>query len=173
MLKLHPITPAVVDAFKAVRLRALRDSPTAFGSTYSKEVQLTDAEWQQRAAKWSGERSAGFLAFDGDDPCGISAAFIDEANPARAHLVSMWVAPMHRKRGIGNLLVNAVMQWARSKHIQTLHLMVTSNNDVATRFYERLGFATTGRTEPYPNDASLVEYEMARQIDGGCKPSNA
>ena len=42
--------------------------------------------------------------------------------------------------------------------------MVTSNNDAAMRFYESLGFVRTGRTEPYPNDAALVEFEMMRSI---------
>jgi len=42
--------------------------------------------------------------------------------------------------------------------------MVTSNNEPAIRFYERLGFTKTGRTEPYPNDASFFEVEMSRTI---------
>jgi ribosomal protein S18 acetylase RimI-like enzyme len=42
--------------------------------------------------------------------------------------------------------------------------MVTSVNDSAIRFYERLGFARTGRSEPYPNDPSITEYEMSRAI---------
>jgi ribosomal protein S18 acetylase RimI-like enzyme len=42
--------------------------------------------------------------------------------------------------------------------------MVTSNNEPAIRFYERLGFTRTGRTEPYPNDPGVIEYEMLRPI---------
>ena len=33
-----------------------------------------------------------------------------------------------------------------------------------TPVYEQLGFACTGRIEPYPNDASLVELEMLRRL---------
>ena len=32
-------------------------------------------------------------------------------------------------------------------------------------FYEELRFTRTGRVELYPNDASLVEYEMARRLE--------
>jgi ribosomal protein S18 acetylase RimI-like enzyme len=39
-----------------------------------------------------------------------------------------------------------------------------SNNEPAILFYQRLGFARTGRTEPYPNDPALIEYEMSRAI---------
>ena len=67
MILLEPITPQNALIFKAVRLRALRNTPNAFGSTYAKESQLTDADWIKRAAQWSGERSAGFLAMDGDN----------------------------------------------------------------------------------------------------------
>jgi ribosomal protein S18 acetylase RimI-like enzyme len=53
---------------------------------------------------------------------------------------------------------------ARRREARTLLLMVTSNNEPAMRFYEKLGFARTGRTEPYPNDPAVLEYEMARPI---------
>ena len=76
----------------------------------------------------------------------------------------MWVAPTHRKLGIGRLLVNHMIDWARTHDAVTLHLTVTSCNQAAMRFYERLGFAMTGRTEPYPNDATLLEFEMMRTI---------
>jgi ribosomal protein S18 acetylase RimI-like enzyme len=42
--------------------------------------------------------------------------------------------------------------------------MVTSVNEPAMRFYERLGFTRTGHTEPYPNDSSVLEYEMSRPV---------
>jgi ribosomal protein S18 acetylase RimI-like enzyme len=42
--------------------------------------------------------------------------------------------------------------------------MVTSCNQDAVEFYMRIGFSMTGRTEPYPNDPALVEYEMSRQL---------
>ena len=38
--------------------------------------------------------------------------------------------------------------------------MVTSVNDTAERFYERLGFARTGHTEPYVNDPEIDDVEM-------------
>jgi ribosomal protein S18 acetylase RimI-like enzyme len=76
----------------------------------------------------------------------------------------MWTAPTHRQRGIGRLLVNEIFAWARLREAVTLRLMVVSNNEPAIFFYQRLGFARTGRTEPYPNDPALIEYEMSRAI---------
>jgi ribosomal protein S18 acetylase RimI-like enzyme len=162
---LKPITASDVTSFKTTRLRALEDTPLAFGSTYAKESQLTDADWQQRVDQWNSDRAMAFLAWDGPDPCGIAAGFLDADDPHQAHLVSMWVAPTHRRRGVGQLLVNAVIDWASSVRSQALLLNVTSINSSAIHFYQQLGFTNTGRTEPYPNDASLVEYEMIRAVD--------
>jgi ribosomal protein S18 acetylase RimI-like enzyme len=85
-------------------------------------------------------------------------------DPTRAHLISMWTAPTHREQGIGRLLVKEVFTWAHRRNARTLLLMVTSNNEPAIRFYERLGFSRTGPTEPYPNDQAVLEYEMSCQI---------
>ena len=76
----------------------------------------------------------------------------------------MWTAPTHRQRGVGRLLVDEVLNWARGRGARVLLLMVVGNNDSAIRFYERLGFTRTGRTQPYPNDPDLIEYEMSRDI---------
>jgi ribosomal protein S18 acetylase RimI-like enzyme len=101
---------------------------------------------------------------DRDVPCGIGGALLDTADARRAELVSMWTAPVHRRQGVGSLLVHAVMEWMRSRGVNALVLMVTSTNQPAIRFYTRLGFAMTGRNEPYPNDPTISELEMIRSI---------
>jgi ribosomal protein S18 acetylase RimI-like enzyme len=172
MIVLKPITPDRALVFKAVRLRALQDTPSAFGSTYSKESQLTDDEWIERSANWSSDRSTGYLAFDeeqseeerADAYCGIAASYLNEQNPQKAHLISMWVAPDHRQSGVGKILIDAIERWATHRGAHTLLLTVTSSNHPAITFYTRLGFSMTGNTEPYPNDPALIEYEMSKPI---------
>jgi ribosomal protein S18 acetylase RimI-like enzyme len=164
MIALELITPQNALIFKAVRLRALQDTPSAFGSTYAKESQLTEADWIKRAIQWNGERGAGFLAIDSGAACGIAGSFLDQDDATRAPLISMWTAPTHRQRGVGRLLVSELFGWARRRAVHTLQLMVVSNNEPAILFYQRLGFTRTGRTEPYPNDPALIEYEMSRAV---------
>jgi ribosomal protein S18 acetylase RimI-like enzyme len=164
MITIHPITTSNAELYKTVRLRALQDAPYAFGSTYGRESQFSDSEWHTRVERMNGDRGTGFLAMDGETPCGLVGAFLDADDPAQAHLVSMWTAPAYRQHGIGRLLVNEVVKWAHSRAAHTLLLMVTSNNDAAIRFYERLGFTRTGLTEPYPNDPEVIEYQMSRRI---------
>lgn len=164
MITTQPITSQNASLFKTVRLRALQDAPYAFSATYGKESQFDDAEWLRRIERMNGERGIGFVAMDGETVCGILGAFLDASDATQAQLVSMWTAPAHRQQGVGRLLVNEVLAWARRREARTLLLMVTSNNEPAMRFYEKLGFARTGRTEPYPNDPAVLEYEMARPI---------
>jgi ribosomal protein S18 acetylase RimI-like enzyme len=163
MIRIDPITRVNADAFLQVRLCALLDAPSAFGSTYAREAAFGDHEWARRVERWSGEQGIGFLGMDGDKPCGIAGALLEDAG--QAQLVSMWTAPEYRERGVGRLLVEAVAGWAARRGVHTLRLMVTSKNEPALRFYGRLAFTRTGRVEPYPNDPALVEWEMARRLD--------
>ena len=165
-IELVPISPANVMQFKAVRLAALQESPTAFGSTYAKESKLTDADWLSRSNRWTGETAIGYLAIDSDHPVGILMCTMDERDPTRAEAISMWVAPTHRRRGVGQMLIDAIIDWCRKKDVHTLTLMVTSSNAAALAFYRRLGFEMTGRIEPYPNDPALFEYEMCWIVTG-------
>jgi ribosomal protein S18 acetylase RimI-like enzyme len=164
MIAIVPITRANVCTLKTVRLQALQDTPGAFGATYAHESQLSDSEWQNRAERWNGDIGVGYLAMEGDVPCGIVGCFIDEKEKTAALLISMWTAPTHRQRGVGRLLVNEVFRWAAARGVTVMKLMVTCNNEPALRFYEQLGFTRTGRTEPYPNDPAVVEFEMARPV---------
>jgi ribosomal protein S18 acetylase RimI-like enzyme len=163
MVRIVPITAENAEAFRRVRLQALKDAPTAFGSTYAEESAFGEDQWARRVERWNGLQGIGFLAMDGNQPCGIAGALIE---PCRhAQLVSMWTAPEFRHRGVGRLLVDAVTAWAVSRGVLVLRLMVTSCNEPAMAFYESLGFTRTGRTEPYPNDPALIEWEMARRIE--------
>lgn len=167
MISIKPLSPALLEPFKTARLTALQDTPTAFGSTFAKESQLSQEDWLRRATTWNSGRSACFLAMDEDIPCGIVACKCEEPSgngPAKAHLLSMWVAPGYRGAGLGARLVSAAEQWARAAGVRDLHLMVTSANFSAMRFYEKCGFTFTGKTEPYPNDPALFEREMAKSL---------
>lgn len=155
-----PISESTLDAFKQTRLSALADAPLAFGSTYAAESSFTDEQWRQRLLTWSGPRSVCYLAWDDTTPCGIAAGLLDPADGSRAYLVSMWVAPTHRRQHVGRQLVEAVLNWASGLRIDSVYLSVTSVNASAMLFYEQFGFVKTGRTEPYPNAAGVIEYEM-------------
>jgi ribosomal protein S18 acetylase RimI-like enzyme len=164
MVTLEQVTAERVQIFKAVRLRALKESPRAFGSTFAEEIAFPEQEWVSRAMRWNGETGIGYLAMEDGAGCGIVGAFLDAHDTKLAHLISMWAAPTHRRRGVGQLLVSGIIEWAAMRGAHTVRLMVVCVNETAISFYKRMGFVMTGRTEPYPNDPGLVEYEMTRSL---------
>ena len=146
--------------FKDVRLRALKESPTAFSSTFAKESQISDEEWIQRAVRWSSDGAVGFLAHEENRVCGMVFCFESEQDRGQGHIVSMWVDPEFRLAGVGRMLILSVAAWAKDRSMRELKLMVTSVNHGAVAFYEHLGFRMSGKTGPYPNDPAITEYEM-------------
>jgi ribosomal protein S18 acetylase RimI-like enzyme len=164
MFTLEPISPRLLKEFKTVRLRALQDTPTAFGRTYAEESQLSETDWLDRVATWNSSASTCYLAMEDGASCGIIASYLDKEDPRRAHVASMWVAPTHRRTGLGTTLIDAVQRWAESLQARELRLMVTNNNAPAVRFYEQCGFTATGWIKPYPHDAALSVCEMVKSL---------
>ena len=165
MIAIVPITRKNALLVKDVRLRALQDSPNVFSSSYARESRLTDGRWIARAEQLSGERAVGFLAVDRDIACGMAVGRLDQDDEGRADLEAMWVAPEHRRRGLGRALVDSVLiMWARMRGVRAVRLMVRCNNEPAIELYQSLGFALTGQTKPHTHDPSLRDCEMSRPL---------
>jgi GNAT superfamily N-acetyltransferase len=165
MITVRRIMEDDAELLRDIRLRALKDAPTAFGSTYAGESAFDAEEWQKRARHRSrSENDATFFAFDGEDCCGIIGCFRKTDEPTMAAIVSMWVSPHARRKGVGKCLIETVEQWARGHQLSHLFLDVVSINTAAIAFYEKCGFHCTGETGPYPNDPQLRELLMLKAI---------
>ncbi len=160
-MKVRRVSPLDGARLRQVRLSALEESPSAFGSTYGAEANRPDAEWAQRAAAGSrGSDRATFLAQVDDDLVGLVGGYRDESSSPIVELVSMWVAPPFRGRGVGSLLVDAVIAWAVETNAARVSLWVTSGNTPAERLYGSKGFVATGEVQPLPSDPSHDEDRM-------------
>lgn len=160
MIVVRNVTPDDWVLLRDIRLRALRDSPDAFGSTIAEAVGYDDQVWQARASGGS----MFFACADGrpDHPVGLAGGYLENGE---AHLVSMWVAPEARGQAAGEALVEAVASWAFATHrADALYLWVTETNKPAVRLYERIGFRPTGARQPLPSNPALDEIAMSRPI---------
>lgn len=156
----HPL----LAQYKSIRLAALQETPIAFGSTYANESRMTEVDWQQRAATWATGRATMHLALDNGIACGMAGALIEDAQPPLYFLNSMWIAPTHRRLGIGQMLVAANLSWAAAHGATCMTLHVTNINRSAIAFYEKLGFRVNDKIYPYPNDPALFMHEMEFKI---------
>ncbi|MEA3055732.1 MAG: hypothetical protein QOD30_1164 [Actinomycetota bacterium] len=152
---------------RTIRLSALADAPSAFGSTFAAESDRPDAEWLQRAeAGATGSMRATWFAFDeSGDAVGLVGGFRDTPDASYVELVSMWVAPAARRRGVARALIAAVVEWARETGAENVRLWVTCGNDSAESLYRAAGFVETDERQPLPSDPSKEERRMTLRVE--------
>lgn len=156
MLIVQRLSEDETDRLIRVRLAALADSPGAFGTTHAEASSWGPDEWTHQLITL-----ATFVAVvDGRD-VGIVRGLPVDSPAQSAYLISMWVAPDARGRGVGDALVDAVIEWAGCQGLSSLFLDVREDNPHALSLYVRKGFRDTGQrfTMPPPQE-NVGEFQM-------------
>lgn len=133
--------PADATLYRALRLRALREHPDAFTSSYEEErEQPLEAAAQRLAAHpfWGAYQSAELYGFVGlqREP--------RTKNRHKATVMGMYVAPEVAGQGVGRKLLAALVAHARLNGLESLVLTVTDGNQRAIRLYASAGFRSFG-----------------------------
>lgn len=103
------------------------------------------------------------LELDGE----IAGYAIMSMGADEAHLLNLCVDPGHHGTGLGEILLNTMLDYAREQEAAATFLEVRPSNAGARRFYEKRGFVEVGaRTNYYPSrfgreDAIIMAREMA------------
>lgn len=133
------------EAFQALRLRGLRDEPSAFGSSVEEEQDRTPA---QVAAVLSGSSERVFFgAWRGQALVGVVGVGREAARKERhiAHVRSLYVAPEARGHGVGRVLLGAALAQAFAwPGVEQILLSATAGNAPAIGLYRRAGFVQVG-----------------------------
>jgi ribosomal protein S18 acetylase RimI-like enzyme len=144
-LVIRRLLPADAAPFQALRLRGLREAPTAFGSSYEEECDRPVAELAERIAK----NTDGFIlgAFDGDTLIG-TVGMQRERPLKRRHKMVLWgmyVLPEARRGGVGRKLVDeALRQGFALPGLRQVLLGVNAANAPALALYTAAGFTAFG-----------------------------
>lgn len=150
---------------RALRLQALADAPTAFGSTLAEAQTHSQEYWDHLAREAAtADTSARFVAEEDGIWYGMVGALVTRNQADTVQLVSMWVDPARRRVGIGTALVEAVLEWARGRGARCVQLWVTDTNRQAKSVYARNGFVATEQTQSLPSNPALQEILMARDL---------
>jgi ribosomal protein S18 acetylase RimI-like enzyme len=149
-----------VGLLRDVRLRALADSPWAFGSSHARELAYTAERWQFFADQVD---AATYVAVEGDTAVGMAGGFVPETDVVM--LWGMWVAPEARGRGLARTLVEAVLAWARERGAAEVVLEVTDTERAApaAALYRSLGFEPTGERRALESHPELETLLMSRR----------
>lgn len=144
--------------WRGLRLAALTDAPSAFGSTIAQAREMPDEQWRQWWAE-HGDTALRALAFVDGEPAGMVACQVYRGPDADPDVLAMWVDPRFRGRGVADALILAAKDWARAEGHRRVRLGVTIGNEVARRLYLRHGFVPTGEQEPLRYDEDYqIEY---------------
>ncbi|WP_166463065.1 GNAT family N-acetyltransferase [Amycolatopsis acidicola] len=159
MTVVRRLSPDDWPRWRTLRLAALADSPESFGTPLSYWEGHDRAErWRQRLTEVPFNAIADL---DGERAGMVSCVGPDEHGDAE--LLSLWVAPFARGRGVGDALVGAVAQWAEQQRARRLVLRVLVGNLSARALYQRNGFADAG-------PADVGERWMTRRVHAGWSP---
>ncbi len=162
VIELRTLGPDDWRTWRALRLAALADAPEAFGSRL--------ADWQgehDREERWRGRLGipggCNVVAVLDGVPVGMASG-VPAATHGVTELISMWVAPGARGRGVADALVQAVERWAGTAGARVLRLDVADGNRAASGLYRRHGFDFTGELGDLMPDGVRRERVMVKRL---------
>ncbi len=134
------------ETFREVRLRALRQDPSAFVATVAEEEAMSEDDWRARM-----QRSARLVASVDDEIIGVVSLRVEPGDPTGAELddlraaevFGLWVAPEHRGRGTPARLIDAAANRARAFESTHLVYWVGVDNAPGVAFASGYGFRPT------------------------------
>lgn len=147
----RPLSEDEWELYREIRLRALADTPSAFGSTLERERGFTEADWRQRM------RGPMVVVEEEGDPVAIGATFEDADGVTCVW--GMWTEPTSRGRGHATAILHALLDNAIAAG-RPVELDVNIVNVPAIAAYERFGFVATGRTQPLREGSDMLVQRM-------------
>ena len=172
-MEIRELTPPDAAAFQALRLRALRENPEAFGSAYADEV---DRPLAAVAARLAADPAASVVLAAALAPGGPLVGVVGcyrESGRKRHHVGVVWglfVAPEARGVGVGRALLTALVAHVRTwPALEQLTLTVVPENAAARALYVRHGFRPAGLApRALRGGARYYDLELVwRPVDAG------
>jgi len=157
------VRPEEWQIWRDLRLKALADSPEAFGETLEHATARLDSEWIDLAANAATSALKPLLAKESAHPIGIALV---ELCSDHANIYAMWVHPTARRLGAGRSLLGAAIAIAESAGVPQIRLRVTASNLAAVDLYRRTGFVDTGAREPLRAGVAVETLVMVHHLRG-------
>lgn len=161
-------------------LESVRTSPDAFLATGAEIEAKPAAYWEIQL------RSSTWAVLEGEDTIlGIAAAKQPGDNDKKyanledaCFIESVWITPHMRRRGLGERLVNFLIDMRRQDGIQRFYLWVFEKNESAVALYEHMKFKETGQAPglagwPVREVQYLLSFDSDMVDDAHLKKSKA
>jgi GNAT superfamily N-acetyltransferase len=139
---------------REVRLRALKDSPSAYIADYEDEVTVGEDGWRERF-----NRMRWVVARDESRIIGLASSVRVAGRPAyERHIESVWVDPRYRRTGVLRAVLAELA--AVEPDVTEWRVWVLDTNTVAREVYDRLGFCATGERQPLTDGSGRLEIRL-------------
>ena len=158
--------------YRALRLHALQESPQAFGSSYAESVVHPDEFWINRLRDAEAGRNPLLFAEEEGRLVGLIGAYVEPDEPDVINVVSVFVAPDHRGRGLSRRLLDAILAEVRQRpDIRAARLTVNVSQTAAISAYQRAGFRAVATEhnlmgDGIEHDELIMELELCGPVDG-------
>jgi len=164
------VGPEFIDAYRALRLRGLREHPESFGETPENfEAKSNDEILECVAVQM---KHGGFIlaaASKTGNLIGTVALAVNEGEKSRHRgvLWGMYVVPEARNQGVARALIDELLaRVCQCGRLEQIHLSVVTTNQAAYRLYSDTGFATygTGPKVLKVGSHTFDEYLMVKHL---------
>lgn len=141
MIEIKPMPARRWPEYRALRLEALKNDPTAFGSALEEEKKLSDTEWRQKM------KQALFVVSDNQL---VGMAVFVFLTPVKvrhiANIFGVYVCQEFRGQGLGKKLITRTLSLIKkNKRIVKVNLHVNPKKTAAVALYQGVGFKVVGR----------------------------
>lgn len=157
------LTANDVEAFRRIRLEALRLEPASFASSLADWEGLGPAEWQARMT--GGPIVA---AFRGEEPVGLMGLLLQRGSRMahRATLVMVYLREDARGTGLAARMLGRLLAAAQDLRVRQVELHASVENAAALGFYRKMSFVEAGRISAgfIHEGRELEEILMVRRL---------
>lgn len=139
---------------REVRLRALKDSPSAYIADYEAEVTVGEDGWRERFSRmhWVVARDEARIIGQ------ASSVRVADRPPDERHIESVWVDPRYRRTGVLRAVLAELA--AVEPDVTEWRVWVLDTNAIARQVYDRLGFSPTGERQLLEDHSGRCEIRL-------------
>lgn len=165
-LTVRRLTEADWDSYRELRLEMLADAPDFFWATLDEVADYTEQTWRERV---SGPQTHLQALAHGEPAGALSIDWIGYTQDMlldedTVNIVSVYVRPAHRGRGVVEALLAAADEVMREAGRTRQLLETPEDNERGRRAYAKLGFVETGCRSADPRRPHLEEVEYGRIV---------
>ena len=147
--RIRPATAADVPRMKELGVLGWETTYQTFVSPANRAMYLAGPFWSlDRLSAIVADPASLTLVAEDTQNYVVGFQTVEPVADAVVEITRLYIDPAARGGGIGGVLVDAGLAWARERGVISMLVNVFADNQAGRRFYERAGFTLT-RLEPY------------------------